>query len=221
MIRVMVAVLRREWTLAARIGAGVELGMVFFLILIALVPFALGPDQKLLSRLAPALLWIAALLSVLLGLDRLLQADDEDGVLDQMLLSAVPLELILFVKALATDRYRIAPRDPCTLVRTDAGDPARSHGAAGVVTPDRDTGAHFRGPCRRSAHRIAATRRSASPCWSLPLTVPTLIFGVSVVREAAEGRAFATPLALLAATTLIASVVSPVAAAAALRLTRS
>jgi heme exporter protein B len=101
MLATLRAVLSRELTLAARIGAGVELGIVFFLILISVTPFALGPDQKLLSRLAPALLWIAALLATLLGLDRLLQADEEDGVIDELMVSETPLELILLVKALA------------------------------------------------------------------------------------------------------------------------
>jgi len=101
MIAVLRAVMTREIRLAARIGAGAELGLVFFLILISVTPFALGPDQKLLSRLAPALLWIAALLATLLGLDRLLQADEDDGVVDGLMLSETPLELILFAKALA------------------------------------------------------------------------------------------------------------------------
>ncbi len=63
------AVLKRDLRLARRAGAGASLGLMFFLVLIAIVPFAIGADQKLISRLAPALLWIAALLATLLGLD--------------------------------------------------------------------------------------------------------------------------------------------------------
>ena len=65
------ALIRRDLLIASRIGGGAELGAVFFLSIVAIVPFALGPDQNLLGRLAPAVLWIAALLATLFGLDRL------------------------------------------------------------------------------------------------------------------------------------------------------
>jgi len=90
-MRILLALIRRDLTLAGRIGGGAELGLAFFLTLVAIVPFAIGPDQNLLGRLAPAVLWIAALLSTLFGLDRLFQADEEEGVLDQFLLSTTPL----------------------------------------------------------------------------------------------------------------------------------
>ena len=97
----MGALLLRELRLAARIGGGAELGLLFFLILVSIIPFAIGPDQKLLSRLAPAILWVAALLATLIGLDRLFQADEEQGTLDQFLLADHPLEMIVLTKALA------------------------------------------------------------------------------------------------------------------------
>lgn len=218
----LAALLRRELTLAARIGAGVELGLVFFLILISVTPFALGPDQKLLSRLAPALLWIAALLATLLGLDRLLQGDEEDGVLDEMLMSATPLELILAVKAfahwlvtglplavlapvlglmLAITPGAMAPLALALLIGTPALTFLGLVGAALTVT------------LRRGGLLLSVL--------VLPLTVPVLIFGVSVVKEASEGRDFSTPLMLLVGVSLIGLVVSPIAAAAALRMTRS
>lgn len=216
------ALLIRELRLAARIGAGVELGLVFFLILISVTPFALGPDQKLLSRLAPALLWIAALLATLLGLDRLLQADEDDGIVDTLLMSDTPLELILGVKAiahwlvtglplallapvlglmLAISPAAMLPLSLSLLIGTPALTFVGLIGAALTVT------------LRRGGLLLSVL--------VLPLTVPTLIFGVSVVKEAAEGRDFSTPLMLLIGVTLIAMVVSPIAAAAALRMTRS
>lgn len=222
MIAALRAVLVREITLATRIGAGVELGLVFFLILISVVPFALGPDQKLLSRLAPALLWIAALLATLLGLDRLLQADEDDGVVDEMMLSDTPLELLLFVKALAHWlvtglplavlapilglMLAIAPEAMLPLaLALLVGTPALT--LVGLI------GAALTVTLRRGGLLLSVL--------VLPLTVPTLIFGVAVVKEAAEGRSIATPFALLAGVSLIALVVSPIAAAAALRMTRS
>ncbi len=78
------ALFLREWRIARRIGGGASIGAVFFLILVAIMPFALGPDLNLLARLGPAILWIAALLATLLGLDRLFQADHDDGSLDVM-----------------------------------------------------------------------------------------------------------------------------------------
>ena len=96
-----IAVLRRELMLARRIGAGAGLGLLFFLIFVVMTPFAVGPDQKRLASLAPAILWLAALLASLLGLDRLLQGDEDDGVIDQFLLAPLSLSLILLAKASA------------------------------------------------------------------------------------------------------------------------
>ena len=222
MIATLRAILSRELTLAARIGAGAELGLVFFLILISVTPFALGPDQKLLSRLAPALLWIAALLATLLGLDRLLQADEEDGIVDEMMLSDTPLELTLLVKALA---HWLVTGLPLALL-------APVLGLMLAITPQAmlplalalligTPALTFLGLVGAA---LTVTLRRGGLLLSvlvLPLTVPTLIFGVAVVREAAEGRAYSTPFALLAGVSLITLVVSPIAAAAALRMTRS
>ena len=99
----------REWRVARRIGGGASVGAVFFLILVSIMPFALGPDLRLLAKLGPAILWIAALLSTLLGLDRLFQADAEDGSLDLMSHAALPLELIVLVKCAAHWTTSILP----------------------------------------------------------------------------------------------------------------
>ena len=95
------ALFTRECRIAARLGGGSAVGLIFFLILVTLLPFAIGPDLNLLARVGPALLWISALLATLLGLDRLLQADEEDGSLDLLTMSRTPLELIVAVKCLA------------------------------------------------------------------------------------------------------------------------
>ena len=70
------ALFARELRLANRAGGGGAMGVVFFLILVTIVPFAIGPDLNLLARIGPAILWIAALLSTLLGLDRLFLSED-------------------------------------------------------------------------------------------------------------------------------------------------
>ena len=72
--------------LAIRVGGGALIGVLFFLIVVTLVPFAVGPDLALLRRIGPAILWLGALLASLLALDRLLAADQEDGSLDLLLM---------------------------------------------------------------------------------------------------------------------------------------
>ena len=76
------ALFMRDLRLAVRSGGGAAVGVVFFLAVVTLVPFAVGPDLNLLARIGPAILWLGALLSTLLGLDRLFQADLDDGSLD-------------------------------------------------------------------------------------------------------------------------------------------
>src|SRR3954465_15384801 len=77
------------------------MGVLFFLIVVTLVPFAVGPDLAQLRRIGPAILWVGALLASLLTLDRLLAADHEDGSLDLLLMGTTPLELVVLPKAAA------------------------------------------------------------------------------------------------------------------------
>jgi heme exporter protein B len=97
----LTSLLLRELRIGRRIGGAASMGVVFFLCLVTITPFAVGPDLKLLARIGPAILWIAALLATLLGLDRLFQADHDDGSLDLFFLCDTPLELIVLVKCLA------------------------------------------------------------------------------------------------------------------------
>ena len=78
MTSAFLAILRRDLALAVRAGGGGELALVFFLTVVVLIPFALGPDLNLLSRIGPAILWLGALLATLIGLDRLFQAGHPD-----------------------------------------------------------------------------------------------------------------------------------------------
>jgi heme exporter protein B len=95
------ALLRRDLAIGRRIGGAASMGVIFFLCLVVITPFAVGPDQVLLARIGPAILWISALLATLLGLDRLFQAEAEDGSLDLILMSDTPLELVVLCKCLA------------------------------------------------------------------------------------------------------------------------
>src|SRR6516162_1433765 len=87
----LAALLVRDMQLAVRLGGGAFIGVLFFLMVVTLVPFALGPDLALLARIGPAILWLGALLASLLGLDRLLASDYEDGSLDLILMASTPL----------------------------------------------------------------------------------------------------------------------------------
>lgn len=219
MRRAFLAILKRDLALAARAGGGGELALVFFLTLVVLVPFALGPDLNLLSRIGPAILWLGALLSVLIGLDRLFQSDEEDGSLDLIRASALPLELAVLSKGLAhwlTTGLPLALVSPLLgllvalpgegvlpLIATlMVGTPALSFIGAG--------GAALAASLRRGGLIV--------PVLVAPLTVPVLIFGVSAANAALGGTVpFLTPFLILCAISLMAIVVGTIAAAAALR----
>jgi len=97
----LAAILKRDLRLAFRAGGGAGIGVIFFLAVVTIVPFAVGPDLPLLKRIGPAVLWIGALLASLLGLERIFAADHEDGSLDLLFLAPVPLVLAAAAKALA------------------------------------------------------------------------------------------------------------------------
>jgi heme exporter protein B len=103
----MLALLRRDIRLGIRAGGGTLVGVLFFLAVVAVVPFGVGPDLNLLARIGPAILWIGALLASLLGLDRLFQADREDGSLDLLILADQRhlLAVTIFVKCAAHWRW--------------------------------------------------------------------------------------------------------------------
>jgi heme exporter protein CcmB len=97
----LAALIRRDIRIALRVGGGALIGVLFFLTVTVLMPFAVGPDLALLTRLGPAILWLGALLASLLTLDRLFMADHEDGSLDLIVMGRTPLELACAAKALA------------------------------------------------------------------------------------------------------------------------
>src|SRR3984957_3351499 len=97
----LTAILIRDMRIAVRVGGGALMGVLFFLVVVTLTPFAIGPDLALLKRIGPAILWLAALLASLLALDRLFAGDNDDGSLDLILMGRAPLELVVAVKGLA------------------------------------------------------------------------------------------------------------------------
>ena len=215
----LLALFRREFAIARRIGGGGPMGVVFLLVLVTIVPFAIGPDLNLLRRIGPAILWIAALLAMLLGLDRLFQADFEDGSLDQLQLGATPLEFVVLVKCLA---HWMTTALPLVIAAPLFGVLMAQEAAAmlgiGVSLLVGTPALTFIGAVGAAA--TVSLRRGGllMALLVLPLCIPALIFGVSAATAASGGTIpFATPLAILAALTLAAGALCPFAAAALLR----
>jgi heme exporter protein B len=219
MIAALSALYWREVRVAGRIGGGGAMGLVFFLILVTITPFAVGPDLELLARIGPAILWIAALLATLLGLDRLFQADHDDGSLDLLRMIDAPLELVVAVKCLAhwtVTGLPLVVAAPVFGVMLALDAPALAGVSASLLagTPALTfigaIGAALTASLRRGGLLMAVI--------VLPFTVPVLIFGVSAAAAASGGTVpFWTPFAVLCALTLGAMALAPFAAAAALR----
>jgi heme exporter protein B len=215
----LTALLRRDMRLAVRVGGGALMGVLFFLIVVAMVPFALGPDLALLARTGPAILWLGALLASLLALDRLFAADHEDGSLDLILMGRPPLELAVAAKALA---HWLTTGLPLVIAAPLLGlflNLAPAATGAVVLTLLVGTPALTCIGLIGAALAVALRRGGLLvPVLVLPLTVPVLIFGVAASNAALTGPVpFGTPFTVLVALTLASVVLGPFAAAAALR----
>jgi heme exporter protein B len=216
----LTALLVRDMRIAVRVGGGALIGVLFFVVVVTLTPFAVGPDLALLKRIGPAILWLAALLASQLALDRLFASDHEDGSLDLILTGGAPLELVIAAKGLAhwlTTAVPLIVAAPLIGLLLDIEPPAQ---AGLVLTLLVGTPAlTFIGAVGAA---IAVTLRRGGLLLAiivLPLTVPVLIFGVAAANAAVAGPVpFGTPFTVLCALTLASLVIGPFAAAAALRL---
>ncbi len=208
----------RDLRLALRQRADAGMVVLFFVLTAALFPFGVGPEANLLARIAPGVIWVTALLAVLLSLERLFLADYEDGALELLALSPLPLEAIVLAKALAhwlTTGLPLVLAAPllALLYNMDfAGLPVLIL-AMLLGTPSLSligaTGAALALGARRGGVLI--------PLLVLPLNVPVLIFGVGAVDAALAGLGAKPDLLFLGALFLVALVTAPLAAAAALR----
>lgn len=215
----LAALFMRDLRIAVRVGGGALMGVLFFLIVVTLVPFAIGPDPVLLARIGPAILWIGALLASLLALDRLLAADHDDGSLDLILTGQSPLELAVVAKASAhwlTTGLPLVIAAP--LLGLFLNLDWRSSAAVALTLLVGTPALTFIGLI--GAALSVALRRGGLllPVLVLPLTVPILIFGVAASNAAIVGPLpFGAPFTILCALTLVSLVVGVIAAAAALR----
>lgn len=215
----MIALLLRDLRLATRAGGGFGLSLVFFLILVTLVPFGVGPESARLATIAPGILWVGALLASLLSLDRIFALDHEDGTLDQLATAPIPLEAVVAVKAVAhwlTTGLPLALIAPLLGVLLNLSPQAMGPLMLSLLigTPALSVIGAF------GAGLTVGLKRGGLllSLLVLPLYVPTLIFGAEAARRGAEGAAIGTPLVFLGAITLASLAALPYAAAAAIRV---
>ncbi|WP_173934093.1 heme exporter protein CcmB [Chelativorans sp. Marseille-P2723] len=217
----MLALFLREIRLGVRAGSGALTGVLFFLAVVAVIPFGVGPDLNLLARIGPAILWIGALLASLLGLDRLFQADREDGSLDLLLMadSRHMLALTVFTKCVAHWTIGVLP---LVLVAPMLGlfmnVPPLGLAAATLTLLAGTPAITFIGAVGAALTVVLPRGGLLVSVLILPLTIPVLIFGVAASRGAvADTDLFLPPFLILTALTLFFAVIGPVAAALALK----
>ncbi|MEM9707451.1 MAG: heme exporter protein CcmB [Pseudomonadota bacterium] len=214
----MIALFLRDLKLSVRAGGGFGLALAFFLILVSLVAFAVGPAPAALAPIAPGMLWVGALLAALLSLDRIFALDWEDGSLDALATAPIPLEGVALGKAAA---HWVTTGLPLTIAAPALGpllflDPPGHLWLAltlALGTPALSLIGAF------GAALTVGLKRGGLllSLLVLPLNVPTLLFGAEAVRRAVEGADPATPLLFLAGITAGALGLLPFATAGVLR----
>ena len=215
----MIQLFTRDIGLAVRSGGGFGLALIFFLIVVVLIPFALGPDQSALALVAPGVLWLGALLACLLSLDRIFGLDYEDGSLDLLATSPLPLESVYIAKAAA---HWLTTGLPLALAAPLLGILLNLNFESGKVlcfslllgTPALSLIGAF------GASLTLGVKRGGLllSLLVLPLYVPTLIFGAQAVHSASLGQTFDVPLVLTLAISLGAAAILPFASGVALRV---
>ncbi len=210
---------QRDIQLAVRQGSALTMTLSFFVIAVTLFPLGVGPELNVLSRIGPGVLWVGALLSCMLTLDRIFQADYEDGTLEQLMLGPLPGVFLVLAKILAhwitsvVPLIVISPILAISLAMPGDGIIAMV-GALLVGSPVLSligaVGAALTVAMRRGGVLLSIL--------VLPLYIPVLIFGVAAVEAAIALLPIAPHIMLLGGLALGALVVCPLAAAAALRL---
>jgi len=217
-MRAFLGLIRQDLRLGIRQGGDIGLVLGFFVLAVILFPFGIGPEPELLRRVAAGIVWVAALLAAVLSLDRLFAADYADGGLDLIALSAMPLELAVLAKAAAhwlTTGLPLVIVSPLLAILVDL-DPA--------ALPSLVVGLLLGTPAMSLVGAIAAAlslgaRRPGvlTTLVVLPLYLPPLIFGTGAVEASLAAEGARAHLLLLAALTVAAVPLAPLAAAAALR----
>ena len=218
-MRIFLAVLRRDLLLASRRRADVANTLVFFIVVVSLVPIGIGPQPALLRQVTPGTLWIAALLAAMLSLARLFADDHLDGSLEQLMLAPEPLVIVVAAKVLA---HWMLTGLPLTLLAAPLGvafdlEPA----AIATLAASLLLGTPALSLLGAVGAALTLGLRGGGVLISLlvlPLTVPVLIFGAGAVEVLAGGLSPQPNLLLLAGLSVAAAALAPWATAAALRI---
>ncbi len=218
MLRSAFVLIQRDLRLALRHGMDSLMAVVFFVLAVVLFPFGVGPEPDMLTRIAPGVIWVSALLASMLALERLFQTDYEDGSLELLALAPVPMEAVVLAKVIAhwlttgLPLIAAAPLLAIFLNMEEQGFLALI-GALALGTPLLSLIGAV------GAALILGSRRGGVllSLLVLPLFIPVLIFGVAAVDAAAFGFAVRPHLLMLGGLLLGALVLTPWAAAAALR----
>lgn len=219
MLRPVYAVLDRDLRLAMRRPADIVSAMFFFIIVVSLFPLGVGPEPELLRKLAPGVLWVAALLATMLALPRLFAEDHRDGTLEQLALTPQPLGLLVFGKVLAhwlVSGLPLVLLAPLLGLQFDLPNEALwTLSLSLLIGTPALSGIGAIGAALTLGVRGGGVLLSLLV---LPLYIPVLIFGAGAVDAALGGLAAQAHLSLLGALTLGALFFAPCVAALALRI---
>jgi heme exporter protein B len=215
----MLAVMRRDLLLAMRRKTEVLTALLFFVIVASLFPLGVGPEPALLRKIAPGVLWVAALLATMLGLQRMFAADHADGTLEQMLLSSTPLALLVGGKNLA---HWLVCGLPLVLLAPLLGlQFGLDRDALAVLTFGLLLGTPVLSLVGSIGAALTLGVRGGGVLLSLlvlPLYIPTLVFGAGAVQAHASGQGASGHLSLLGALLVLSLFFAPLATTAALRI---
>lgn len=220
MLRVFWTILKRDLTLAMRRRTDVLTTLFFFVIVVSLFPLGVGTEHKVLAILGPGVVWVAALLASMLALERLFAADYEDGTLEQMLLTAQPLSLLVLAKIAA---HWLLTGLPLVLIAPLVGMQYHlSDTAIGIMMLSLLLGTPVLSLIGAIGAALTLGLRGGGILLSLlilPLYIPVLVYGSGAVQVSSIAIADTQPyLALLGAFLLVSVVFAPVASSAALRI---
>ncbi len=215
----MLAVLRREVSLALRQKGEVLTPLVFFVVIASLFPLGVGPESALLLRMAPGVLWVSALLAAMLSLQRLFATDYTDGSLEQMVLSATPLPMLVAAKALS---HFLLSGLPLVLIAPILGlQFGLDSRSLGILMLSLLLGTPTLSLVGSIGAALTLGVRGAGVLLSLlilPLYIPVLIFGAGAVEAEAAGLGAGGHLSLLAALLVLSVFFVPLATTAALKI---
>lgn len=217
-----IQLIRRDLILALRRRAELANPLLFFVMVIVMFPLGVGAEPNLLARMAPGVVWVAALLAALLSMDAIFRSDFEDGTLEQLLLSAQPLSVLILGKVAA---HWLVTGLPLLIVAPLLGVFLGMPGeATGALVLSLALGTPVLSLIGTIGVALTVGLRRGGVILSLlvlPLYVPVLIFGSAMVESAATGLPISGQIYILAAFLLLALSLAPAAAAAALRISLS